>query len=52
MQPAMASLLRGEIAPAEFCRLLDEGVASTLKDPNLVVPAPVLKDPTAFGEPA
>lgn len=52
MQPAMASLLRGEIAPAEFCRLLDEGVASTLKDPNLVVPAPVLKDPAAFGEPA
>lgn len=52
MQPAMASLLRGEIPPAEFCRLLDEGVAEALRDPNLVVPAPVLKDPAAFGEPA
>lgn len=52
MQPAMASLLRGEIAPEEFCRRLDDGVAEAIRAPGLVIPPAVRYDPARFGEPA
>jgi ABC-type glycerol-3-phosphate transport system substrate-binding protein len=52
MQPAMAGLLRGEIAPGDFCRILDEGVAEALRAPGIVVPPAVQYDPARFGEAA
>jgi ABC-type glycerol-3-phosphate transport system substrate-binding protein len=38
MNPAMATLLRGEITPQQFARQLDLGVQTALKDPDLIVP--------------
>jgi N-acetylglucosamine transport system substrate-binding protein len=51
LEPAMAELMRGASTPEEFCKALDDGVATALENRDLVVPAPVLYDPTAFGEP-
>ncbi|HIJ73881.1 MAG TPA: extracellular solute-binding protein, partial [Candidatus Hydrogenedentes bacterium] len=48
--PLLASLLRGEITPEEFCRGLDEGIAAAGANPDLNIPEHVPYDPAAFGE--
>ncbi len=50
MEPGLAALLDGSITPEAFCAALDAGVVEALKDPDLIVPEPVLYDPRAFGE--
>jgi N-acetylglucosamine transport system substrate-binding protein len=50
MEPAMAGLLSGELAPEVFCTILEEGVQNALKDPDLIVPPAHMYDVAAFGE--
>ena len=48
--PLLASLLRGEIAPEDFCRRLDEGIAAARANPDIIIPEYVPYAPAAFGE--
>lgn len=50
MEPGTSQLLSGEITPEEYCRMLDEGVAVAVADPDAIIPPAVLYDPVAFGE--
>lgn len=38
MITAMAALLRDEVTPAEFCRIMDQGLSTALEKPDLVIP--------------
>lgn len=51
MHVAISDLCRGEITPEEFGRLLDEGVAAAVANPDVMKPPFVPLDPAQFGEP-
>jgi len=51
MHVAISDLCRGEITPEEFGRLLDEGVALAVADPDVMKPPFVALDPALYGEP-
>jgi ABC-type glycerol-3-phosphate transport system substrate-binding protein len=51
MHVAISDLCRGEIAPEEFGRLLDEGIATAVANPDVAKPPFVALDPSLYGEP-
>jgi N-acetylglucosamine transport system substrate-binding protein len=51
MNAAIQGLCRGELTPEEFGRALDDGIAQSVSTSELAIPAAVLYDPAAFGEP-
>lgn len=51
MNAAIAGLLRGDITPKEYGRLLDEGVTAARNNPDIIVPPYVPYDPAKYGEP-
>ncbi len=50
MNTAIGDLLRGEITPEEFGRLLDEGIALSVANAKRAIPPYVPYDPVALGE--
>lgn len=50
MEPMMASLLRGEVTPEEFCAALDAGIEKAKSDPERFIPRMPPYDPAAYGE--
>ncbi len=50
MLPSMARLLRGELSPEAFCAALDQGVATALGNPDIIIPPYKAIDPALFGE--
>jgi len=50
VQPALAALMQGEIAPEEFGRRLDDGVTVAQRDPDVIIPPCTPYDPARFGE--
>ncbi len=50
MHAATSDLLRGTITPEEFGRQLDDGIATALEDPDLIVPGYAPYDAALLGE--
>ncbi len=50
MHVAISQLCRGEITPEEFGRVLDEGVAAAVANPDVMKPPFVALDPAQYGE--
>jgi len=51
MHVAISELCRGEITPEEFGRVLDEGIAAAVANPDVIKPPFVALDPAQYGEP-
>jgi ABC-type glycerol-3-phosphate transport system substrate-binding protein len=50
LQPALADLLRGDLAPKEFAARLDAGLAAAVEQAHMEIPKAVRYDPAGFGE--
>ena len=50
MGVAIAALLDGKITPEEFGRQLDQGIAASQNDPDVIVPDYTPYEPAKFGE--
>ncbi len=51
MHVAISELCRGEITPEAFGRVLDEGIAVAVANPDVIKPPFVALDPAQYGEP-
>jgi len=52
MQPALGLLVRGEITPEAFCKMLDDGLEKARSTPGTIIPPFKPYEPAEFGEPA
>lgn len=50
LNPALATLLRGEVTPEVFCKRLDDGMAAARANPDIIIPPSVPYDLAKFGE--